>query len=344
MQITIRRPCDFHIHLRKEKILRDLINLYNDFQYVVAMGNLNPPIATMVAIGEYWEEIIIQDPKFTPIMSLMLTSNTSPQIILTAHKARLKVLKMIPGNTSTGSDDGIRLQDLSDYYSVLEVAEKSGMIFSGHWELAENPKTGKEIRMLDREKCAIPFLEETIKRFPKLRIIVEHVSTKEMAQLIKSAPANVAGTLTAHHALITYNDVFDCKGAVTNPDWFCKPCAKTDSDRDAILEAMVSGNPKFFFGSDSAPHPRLNKRGKNPAAGIFTPGIISLPLLCQIFNDCKVLSRLDNFVSNFGRTYYGLPQTEETITLEKKEWIVPAEICGIVPFMAGRKLDYMIAR
>ena len=342
MQITINRPFDAHVHLRKKDLLRDLVKQYDIFDYIVVMGNLTPPIIRGMDAQTYQKEIMDLDPKFTPVMSIMLTADTTPQIILDAFKAGVRVLKFIPCGTSTGSSNGIRLVDLPAYYHILKLAEDIGMIFSGHWELIENPRTGNMIRMLDREKHAIPFLEDVIKKFPKLKIIVEHVSTKKMVELVKSAPANVAATITAHHVLIGYSDVFDQKERITNPYLFCKPCVKTIPDQIAVMEAMIGGNPKFFFGSDSAPHPKWDKRGKNPAAGIYTSGFVAASLLCQIFEDCKFLNRLDNFISRSGKNFYNIPQTTKTVTMIKEKWTIPIEICGVVQFMGGRTLDWRV--
>jgi dihydroorotase len=193
----------------------------------------------------------------------------------------------------------------------------------------------------EREEAAIRFLDKVVKTFPELQIVVEHASSKKMIDYIWQAPKNVAATLTVHHALLTFTDVCYEHGVVHNPHNYCKPIAKYSEDRDAVVEAMTSGDPRFFFGSDSAPHPLEAKQKNPPAAGIFSAPV-AIPLLAQIFEKNNHLNRMGNFVSGFGADRYGLPRNTETIGLIKKDWIVPQEYDGIVPFMAGQTLHWQI--
>jgi len=186
-------------------------------------------------------------------------------------------------------------------------------------------------------------LFQVAQTFQELKIVVEHASTREMINYVKSSPANIAATLTLHHAMLVHSDV--CKttnDTVRNPFNYCKPIAKNIRDRKAVLEAMVSGNPRFFFGSDSAPHLRAAKIKYPPAAGIDC-SLIAKPLIVQIFEENNALGMLNNFTNSFGADYYGIPRSTECIELVKEDWIVPQEHCGIVPFMAGQTLHWKIA-
>ncbi|OGZ36541.1 MAG: hypothetical protein A3A94_01945 [Candidatus Portnoybacteria bacterium RIFCSPLOWO2_01_FULL_43_11] len=285
-------------------------------------------------------EILKQAPKFKPIMSIMLVNSTTAEIVKNAYLAGAKALKLIPENTSINSTDGVSLIDLEKFYPVLKTAQELGMIFSGHWELNRHPL--KEfIPELKREVAAISYLEKLIHDIPGLKIVVEHISTKEMIEFIKRAPKNVAATLTAHHAVLTIDDVMDKNGKIVNPYNYCKPVPKSDNDRKAVIEAMTSGNPKFFFGSDSAPHLIVKKESLKPPPGIFSAPV-ALPLLCQIFKTNKALDKLEKFASEFGAKFYGLELNKEKIEITRREWIVPSQHADIRIFMGGEKLSWSV--
>lgn len=340
-EITIPKPNDFHTHLREKEMLRNVLPHSNVYGYVVPMGNLARPIATTRNVKAYAAEIWRQNPKFMPIMTVMLTKKTTPDILFKACQAGARVLKMIPEGVSTNSHDGIDLALIRHYYPVLEMAQKLNMVFSGHWELGKH-LNGKEIKEIDREREAIAYLDWVIKDFPRLKILIEHASTMEMINLVKRAPKNVAATLTIHHAVLTHGLAYNKKGGIKNPFYHCKPIIKLTRDKNIVRMAMISGNPKFFFGSDSAPHRKEKKTNDNPAAGIFTPGEIAVPLLCQIFEDECVVPRLKNFLSVYGADFYGLKPSQEIITLIKKRWTIPDNYGGLTPFMAGKKLNWKI--
>lgn len=216
--------------------------------------------------------------------------------------------------------------------------QKVGMVLSVHGELIVEG----DIFCLDGEKRFLPILEKICKNFPALKIVMEHISTKEAAELIKELPKNVAATITAHHLELTLNDVI---GDRFYPHNFCKPIVKGINDRATLLECAMSGNPKFFFGSDSAPHPLRDKECSSVKAGVFSSPV-ALPLLTQIFEEYGNLTRLEDFISSFGADFYGLPRNRETITLIRREWNVPLRIAGlyetIVPLIAGKKLNWQV--
>ena len=216
------------------------------------------------------------------------------------------------------------------------------MIFSGHWELNVNPYTGSKIPELKRETQTLHYLKELIENVPGLKIVVEHISTRVMIRLVEQAPENVAATLTVHHAILSSEDVLGDDGKILNPHHYCKPIAQTESNRQAIKDAMVSGNSKFFFGSDSAPHLISAKECDNPAAGIFTAPVV-LPLLCELFESRRALDRLEGFVSEFGARFYGLPLNEGTIEIKQSDWTVPDQHEGIKIFQGGKQLRWRVA-
>lgn len=343
MKIKIRRPDDMHCHFRDGRMLQDVVPFTAYvFGRAVAMGNLPVPITTPEMVRAYKKEIKRMSPDgFNPIMSVMMTKGITPEMVRKAYKAGAKVLKLIPASTSTNSSEGIALDELGNYFSVLEAVKKAGMIFSVHAELICDPETGEEIPEIYREEEAISFLKRLISGMPGLKIVVEHASTRKMIEFVKKAPANVGATLTLHHALVNYSDVFGIDGAIRNPFLYCKPVAKTADDQEEGIKAMVSGNPKFFFGSDSAPHPIWKKNSSNPPAGIFTAPV-ALPLLCEIFEREGKLEILEDVVSRFGAKFYGLPLNEGTIELERESWVVPDEYEGVKIFWGGKTLQWQI--
>ncbi len=352
-ELIIRQPDNFHVHLRRGSMLEKVIPFTSGiYKRAVIMGNLKPPIATAKDAIRYQEEIkscpgTAND--FEPIMTIMLIKNTTMNTIQKAYEAEIRVIKYIPGHTSTHSEEGITLPRLKHYYPLLKTAQSLGMIFSGHWELAADPTTGN-IPHLNREEQAIPYLLNLVENIPGLKIIVEHVTTKKMIELIKNQvpELNITATITAHHPLLTVADVMRNK-KIYNPFHYCLPIAKTEADRKAIIETMVGGHPKFFFGSDSAPYYTAKKKwgvslpeNKMPPAGIFTAPV-ELPILAQIFEDNQALDKLEDFTSRFGAQFYDLPLNSGSTILIKKKWRVPAEHEGITIFQGGKILNWQVA-
>jgi dihydroorotase len=351
-KITMRRPDDFHDHLREEAILEKVIHYTTDtFARAVAMGNLMSPIRNGGDVCWYKQRIINCSPSnFIPIMSVMLTKRTTIEDVRSAWQAGAILLKMIPEGVSTNSQEGIKMTELKKYYPILREAERLGMVFSGHWELSHDPKNGWPIHPALQEEKTIPFLAQLVEDFPGLPIVVEHASTRKMIEFVKSAPSNVGATLTAHHALYNYqnfviqhprlNDVETFM--MIHPDKYCKPIIKSPDDMDAVLEAMFSGNPKFFYGSDSAPHTIQAKRSIPVPAGIFNP--FGLEILADVFYKAYALDKMENFFSEFGVQHYGLPLNEGTITLIQAEWDIPTNCNGFFPFYGGKKCYWKIER
>jgi len=340
--IRIRRPDDMHFHPRSGRMLQIVLPYTSKvFSRAVAMGNLLRPVVTADDAAVYQREILLNvDDYFTPIMTIMLTKQTTPEIISEAFRGGIRVLKYIPNNVSTNSENGVVLTELQNYYPVLKKVEELGMVFSGHWE-SPFDKKGIAVPEMAREVEAIRFLDWVVESFPRLKVVVEHASTERMIEYVKEAPGNVGATLTVHHAILVYSDVCDDTDKIYNPHHYCKPIAKSPSDRDAVIKAMISGNPKFFFGSDSAPHPLSAKEKIFPSAGIFTAPV-ALPLLCGLFEENKALSQLEDFVARFGAEFYGLPLNDDKVVLSKKIWTVPECIEDIHIFKGGERLNWYV--
>jgi len=340
-----------HVHLRKHFVLADVISFSEPYKFVTVMGNTDPLITNAEMAQNYEREIKSYNPGFEPIMTIMLTNETTVETIRLAYQAGIRVVKYIPEGTSTGAVKGVKLYNLlRDKSDVLEEMELLRMIFSGHFELIAEPGSTINLPFWLREERALPYFQQIVKRFPKLKIIFEHASTRKAIRLIESMPANVAATLTIHHGIRTIEEVIDDDGKIINPFLFCLPSLKPKNDRDAVAEAIVSGNPKFFFGPDCAPWHETKKRekieGKLPPAGICAPAIVAVPRIVKIFKDAGKLDeeKIENFASGFAMDYYSLPQPKKPkkIILRRKNWTVASSYNGIVPLMAGQTLDWQI--
>lgn len=338
----MRKPDDWHAHLRQGETLKSVIaGTSKVFSRALAMGNLPEPIVTGEDVVKYRNEIMAcAGNGFEPIMTIMLVKKTTPEIVEEAFKKGAKALKLIPGQTSTGSDQGVSFYELEKYYPVLEKAQSLGMVFSMHAELAAE-KDGKPIPLIERERRAIPILKKLTADFPDLKIAVEHATTRELIEAVKAAGPNVAAGLTYHHAVLAYEEVIDKNGKIIDAFKYCMPIAKTEDDRRAVVEAMTSGNPKFFFGSDSAPHPVEKKMGENPPAGIFTAPV-ALPGLAEIFAKEGKLEKLEDFVSRFGAEFYGAPLSQGSLTLIKEDWTAPEMAGNVKVFRGGETFKWKI--
>ncbi|MDP3997730.1 MAG: dihydroorotase [Candidatus Andersenbacteria bacterium] len=338
---TQRRPDNGHVHLRDlnletGELLRFMVPYTaRQFGRAVCMGNTKPPTETAASAAGYKEQILGFAKEagclnFEPVVTLFLTERTTPLHILEAHAAGIVVAKHIPDGVSTNSDNG--LADLLTKKNVLATMRDVGMILSVHPE-----KPG--VFCLDREEAYLPTIAETIRLFPRLRIVVEHLTTKAGVEFVVEAPENVAGTITAHHLCMTLDDLIS---GGCQPHNVCAPCAKRPSDREALWSAIGSGNPKFFFVSDSAPHMRELKECAKGKLGTFTEPFV-MPLLVQKFEKRGLLHRLEAFTSEFWARFYGFSLNEDTITLKREPWQIPASYHGVVPFMAGEMLGWQLA-
>ena len=340
--ITIARPDDFHVHLRDGEAMRSVVGATaRQFARGIVMPNLKPPVTTLAQASAYRDRIVAALPKgaaFEPLMTLYLTDNTpAAEIERAAGSGLVKALKYYPAGATTNSDSGVT--DLRKCDAALEAMAAAGLPLLVHGEV-----TDPDVDVFDREAV---FLDRTlaalVKRFPKLRIVVEHMTTHEAVAFVERAPENVAGTITAHHLLMNRNSIF--AGGI-NPHHYCLPVLKREPHRRALVKAATSGNPRFFLGTDTAPHARGAKESCCGAAGMFTAHA-ALELYAEAFDAADALDRLEAFASRFGADFYGLPRNKGQVRLERREWEVPAEYpfgeTTVVPLRAGLKLAWRFA-
>jgi len=331
----IRKPDDFHCHLRDGNMLECVIGFTaRQFKRAVVMPNLKPPILTARDAAKYRAAIIGYRPNgFEPLMTIQITDCTTPAMVHEAADSGVVAGKVYPFGVTTNSQNGV--SDFSRLRPIWQEMENLGMLVLFH---GEDPSP--EAVCLHREKLFLPTLFGIASGFPGLKIVLEHITTRDAVEFVARLPENVAATITAHHLLLTIDDVI---GELIQPHNFCKPIAKLPDDRKALLEAATSGNPKFFFGSDSAPHFIENKECGQGCAGVFSAPV-ALPLLAQIFEQQGMLEKLEDFVSVFGARFYGLPRNTETIKLAREDWQA-AHVCNgvVVPFLAGKILHWRVA-
>lgn len=341
-KLTIKAPDDMHVHFRTGEMLKTVLpETTKVFRRGVVMGNIiGDPVDDVDKVRRYQDEIHEADHNFHPIMTLMLTPHSAhSKVIREAHRSGVNHVKFIPGTASTGSAGALDLPDLPRLKPVLELMAELAMFLLIHLELTH--KDGQLIPIIDQEKEAIVWARWIEKNVPGLNLVVEHASTREMIDFVESAPSNVFATLTAHHAIVGYDDVCDRRGRIKNPLLYCKPVAKRFDDGVAVIRAMTGGNRKFFFGSDSAPHPLAKKRSDNPPAGIFTAPVV-LPALAKIFEEAHALNHFEAFVSENGARAYGLAPNWGTVTLEQKIWTVPEMVGDVAVFLGGQELDWQV--
>jgi dihydroorotase len=341
MELTLTRPDDWHLHVRDGDALGAVVpHTAQQFGRAIIMPNLQPPVTTTGQAIAYRERILAAVPgdnRFTPLMTLYLTNKTTADDIIEARASKLvQAVKLYPAGATTHSAAGVT--DISKTYAVLETMEEQDLPLLVHAEV-----TDPHVDVFDREPVFISrHLAPLIEQFPKLRVVLEHVTTREGIQFVTGAPATVAATITAHHLLLNRNAMF--RGGL-QPHAYCLPVLKRESHREALLAAATSGNSKFFLGSDSAPHTRERKESACGCAGIYTAHA-ALELYAQAFEDAGALDRLENFASHFGPDFYDLPRNTDRITLEKQDWQVPDSYpmsgSSLVPLFAGETLHWRV--
>jgi dihydroorotase len=340
-RITLTRPDDWHLHLRDGPAMASVLaDAARQFARAIVMPNLQPPVRNTYQALDYRERILAALPEgaaFEPLMTLYLTDDTPPEEIARAKLCgRVHGVKLYPAGATTHSDAGVTR--LSRCFRTLEKMEEVGMPLLVHGE-----STDPAIDVFDREKA---FIEEvlgpTVDRFSNLKVVIEHITTRDAAQYVEVTGPNVAATITAHHLLMNRNALF--MGGI-RPHHYCLPVLKREEHREALVEAATSGNPKFFLGTDSAPHPRADKEAACGCAGIYT-GHAALELYAIAFEEAGALDRLEGFASVFGARFYGLPSNTGTVTLARQEWTVPQLLKfgdhELVPLRAGEKLPWKL--
>jgi dihydroorotase len=340
--ITMTRPDDWHAHFRDGEAMASVAAATaRQFARAIVMPNLRPPVTTVAQAQAYRKRImatLAKGAKFEPLMTLYLTDNTPAAEIERARASgAVKAVKYYPAGATTNSDSGV--SDIRKCDAVLEAMQETGMPLLVHGEV-----TDPEIDVFDRETV---FLDRTlgplVSRFPKLKIVLEHITTHEAAAFVERAPENVGATITAHHLLLNRNALF---AGGLRPHHYCLPVLKREPHRRALVKAATSGNPKFFLGTDSAPHERARKEHECGAAGIYTAHA-ALELYAEAFEAADALGRLEGFASHFGADFYGLPRNKGKVRLERVEWEVPREYpfgkATVVPLRAGQKLGWRLA-
>ena len=339
-KITLTRPDDWHIHLRDGAALqRTVADAATQFARAIVMPNLVPPVTTVQLALSYKERILAARPagsQFEPLMVLYLTDSTDPAEIAKAKAAGIKACKLYPAGATTNSASGVT--DLAKIYPVLEAMQKVNMPFLLHGEV-----TDSAIDIFDREKV---FLDRTfsqlVDRFPELRMVLEHITTSDSAEFVAAAPGNVAATITAHHMLYNRNHML--AGGI-RPHYYCLPILKRNTHQEALVRAATGGNPKFFLGTDSAPHTKDKKEAACGCAGSYT-AYAAIELYAEAFENAAALDKLEGFASHFGPDFYQLPRNTETILLLKRDWQAPETLAfadtTLVPLRAGENLRWQL--
>ena len=337
--ITIRRPDDWHVHLRDGDMLRAVAPYTaRQFARAIVMPNLAPPVTTPEAAAAYREQIIAAaGPNFTPLMTCYLTDHTRPEEIMRGFKDGIWIAaKLYPAGATTNSASGVT--DIRTIYPVLEQMQDIGMVLCVHGEV-----TDPHVDVFDREAVFIErILSHVVEEFPRLKIVLEHITTEDAANFVRGR-GNIAATVTPQHLIINRTAIFT--GGL-RPHAYCLPVAKREKHRLAVRRAAISGEPNIFLGTDSAPHPRHAKESGCGCAGIFNAPF-ALESYATVFEAEGALDKLQAFASENGPRFYGLPLNDGTVTLERAEVKVPERIeadgIDLVPFHAGETLGWKLA-
>jgi len=339
--LTITRPDDWHLHLRDDAALsRTVTDTARQFSRAIVMPNLRPPVTTTQMAKAYRQRILSVLPDnadFEPLMTLYLTDNTpASEIEIAVNSGIVKAVKLYPAGATTNSDAGVT--DLKHCRATLEAMQKLGLPLLIHGEVTDN-----DIDIFDREKRfiddkLIPLLHD----YPNLKVVFEHITTLDAAQFVKAAGPNLAATITPHHLLFNRNDLL--VGGI-RPHYFCLPVLKRSTHQQALLEVATSGDPKFFLGTDSAPHTRHSKENSCGCAGIYSAHA-AIELYAEAFEAMNALGKLEGFASFYGADFYGLPRNDSQITLHKQSWQVPETLTfadtELVPLRAGESMQWQI--
>lgn len=341
LEIKITRPDDWHIHLRDGELLNTTVaDVARHMGRAIVMPNLNPPVRTCTEALAYRDRIRAHIPAgsgFEPLMTLYLTDNTPVEEVIRAHEEEnIHAVKYYPAGATTNSDSGVT--DIGNCYAVLEKMAECQLPLLVHGEV-----TDPEIDIFDREKVFIDrILEPLLKRMPNLKLVLEHITTKEAADFVLASGGNVASTITPQHLLYNRNDLL--AGGI-RPHLYCLPVLKRNSHQQRLLEVAGSGNPKFFMGTDSAPHLRKTKENHCGCAGCYSAPV-AVALYAEIFEQMNALERLEDFTSHFGADFYGLPRNTTSLVLRKRSQQVPHNIDAgadvIVPLRAGQTIPWVV--
>jgi dihydroorotase len=342
-KLTLTRPDDWHLHLRDGDAMASVVGASaRQFARAIVMPNLKPPVTTVAQALAYRKRILAALPRgarFEPLMTLYLTDNTRPaEIEKAADSGLVRAVKYYPAGATTNSASGVT--DIRKCDATLAAMQARGLPLLVHGEV-----TDPAVDVFDREpvfieRVAVPL----VARFPALKVVIEHITTQAAAAFVERAPVNVAATITAHHLLMNRNAIF--AGGI-RPHHYCLPVLKGETHRRALLRAATSGNPKYFLGTDSAPHPRAAKECACGAGGIYTAHA-ALELYAEAFDAAGALDRLEAFASHFGADFYGLARNSGTVTLEKRARKIPKALAfggaTVVPMRAGESVAWSLAK
>jgi dihydroorotase len=339
--LTLTRPDDWHLHVRDGDALATVVpHTAAQFGRAIIMPNLKPPVTTAAQAVAYRDRIraaVPQGVSFEPLMTLYLTDNLPPDEIARAKDAGVVALKLYPAGATTNSDAGVT--DIRKTYKTLEAMQRAGLLLLVHGEV-----TSPDIDLFDREAV---FIDEQLiplrRDFPELKIVMEHITTKEAAQYVAQAGEHTAATLTAHHLLFNRNAIFT--GGI-RPHYYCLPVLKRETHRQALLSAATSGSDRFFLGTDSAPHPAHLKEHAMGCAGCYTAHA-AIEMYAEAFDSVNALHQLEGFASFHGPAFYGLPRNAGTITLKRESWTTPDSFrfgqADLKPLRGGEALPWRLA-
>ena len=338
--LTLTRPDDWHLHLRDGAALAAVLpHSARQFARAVVMPNLRPPIANVAQALAYRQRIVAALPEgsaFTPLMTLYLTDRTTPDEVARAVDAGIVGIKLYPAGATTNSDAGVT--DLRRVYPTLEAMQRLGLVLQVHGEV-----TDPAVDIFDREAVFIERVMQPLRAdFPALKVVFEHITTRQAAQYVAQAGPHTAATVTAHHLLYSRNALF--MGGL-RPHWYCLPVLKREAHRLALVEAATSGSDRFFLGTDSAPHAAHLKEASVCGAGCYT-ALTAMELYAQAFEAAGALARLEAFASFHGADFYGLPRNTGRITLRRSAWTVPESLpfgeAALKPLRAGETLEWSL--
>jgi len=339
--LTLRRPDDWHLHLRDGALLASVLPFTaRQFARAVVMPNLKPPVTTVALAESYRQRILAALPNnmnFEPLMTLYLTNQTAPEEIRKAKASSFVIgCKLYPAGATTHSDAGVTA--IENIYPALEAMQDCDLVLQVHGEV-----TDSTVDVFDRESRFIDdILAPLTQRFPELRVVFEHVTTRRAVQFVHSARAGVAATITPQHLLHNRNAIF--QGGV-RPHYYCLPILKREEDRQALVTAATSNNARFFLGTDSAPHAQHTKENACGCAGMFSAHA-AIELYAEAFEQAGALDRLEAFASERGADFYGLPRNRDTIMLKKTAWQVPDHYAfgehRLVPMRAGERMQWQL--
>ncbi|WP_198171778.1 dihydroorotase [Pseudohalioglobus lutimaris] len=342
-ELTITRPDDWHVHLRDGSALEQTCaDMARYFNRVIVMPNLTPPVVSVADAAAYRDRIVAAmsglPRQFEPLMTLYLTDRTdAAEIQLAAASEFVHAVKLYPAGATTNSDAGVA--ELDALFPVLAAMEEVDLPLLIHGEVTDH-----EIDIFDREKVFIDrHLAPIAERFPGLRIVLEHITTRDAVQFVREADSHVAATITAHHLMFNRNDML--VGGI-RPHYYCLPILKRNVHQNELMEAATSGSPKFFLGTDSAPHATGRKEADCGCAGIYT-GHAAIEFYAEVFEQLGALDKLEGFASHFGADFYRLPRNSDSITLRRESWTVPQQLpLGedyLTPLAAGESIAWRVA-